>query len=255
MITIGTVKVRGNRKRANGSRPKGPEELRKLYRIMWTAWTVVRLKHRERRELSGIGRDVFEDLLDYILGERCWERNAAGKAISWDGLMTYELQIRKEAAKFVNRGKGSLTEGIRTCLSDANLRTEYYIEAVAMSGVKRGRSPPSNGQNDDITGDYRGKKGKGGHKGRKGEKGKKQGKGNKGGWAQSDRVGQAQQVLAQARKSQKLKFSLDVGGQQKSICIRYNRCEECSDCRYEHVCLRCGGPHPLIDCTAPPVPK
>ena len=36
-LTIGTVKVRGNRKRTTGSKPKSPEELRKLYRVMWTA--------------------------------------------------------------------------------------------------------------------------------------------------------------------------------------------------------------------------
>ena len=50
-------------------------------------------------------------------------------------------QMRKEAAKFVNRGRGSLAEGIRSSIKDANLRTEYYIEAVAMAGVKRARSP------------------------------------------------------------------------------------------------------------------
>ena len=84
MLTIGTVKVRGNKKRTQGPKPKGPEELRKLYRVMWTAWTVVRLKHLEQRALQGIGREVYEELLDYVLGEKCWERSAVGKSVSWD---------------------------------------------------------------------------------------------------------------------------------------------------------------------------
>ena len=85
LLTIGTVKVRGNRRRATGSKPKTLEEFRKLYRIMWTAWTVARFKHPEQRTLKDIGRGVFEELLDYIMGARCWERSAVGKSIFWDG--------------------------------------------------------------------------------------------------------------------------------------------------------------------------
>ena len=139
MLTVGSVKVRGNKRKTTGPRPRNPEELRKIYRVMWSAWTVVRLKHPEQRVLKDIGREVFECLLDYILGERCWERRTAGNSISWDGLLNYEWQIRKEAAKFANRGKGSLAEGLRHCMGDANLRTEYHVEVVAMGGSKRAR--------------------------------------------------------------------------------------------------------------------
>ena len=247
MLTIGTVKVRGNKKRTQGPKPKGPEELRKLHRVMWTAWTVVRLKHLEQRALQGIGREVYEELLDYVLGEKCWERSAVGKSISWDGLLTYELQIRKEAAKHANRGKGSLAEGIRFAMRDANLRTEYYVEAVAMAGVKRTRSPTREApQRDDVDAkppndrkvNGKGKKGKG-------EKGK--GKGGKG----SNRQNRATKMVNEGRHKEKLKYTSDVGGQQRPTCLRYNRLDACADCKFEHICLRCGGSHPLIDCQAP----
>ena len=250
LLTVGTVKVRGSRKRASGPRPKSPEELRKLYRIMWTAWTVVRLKHPEQRALQGIGREPFEELLDYVLGERCWERSAVGKAISWEGLLTYETQMRKEAAKFVNRGRGNLAEGIRSSIKDANLRTEYYIEAVAMAGVKRARSPPADSArrasgDDDQNSAQKQKKKKG--KG-KGTKGKKPG-------AADERGDEARAAVRTARDKEKLKYTVDVGGRQVPVCLRFNRCEKCSDCRFEHVCLRCKGQHPLLDCKMAPTPK
>ena len=241
LLTVGTVKVRGNRKRPTGPKPKTPEELRKVYRVMWTAWTVVRLKHPDQRALQGIGRDVYEELLDYILGERCWERSAAGRSISWDGLLTYETQIRREAAKFVNRGKGSLAEGLRASLKDANLRTEYYIEAVAMAGVKRGRTPRRDGL----------PKNKGRRKGKGRGKGAKSGKADKGG----SRADRARQKVLDAKMKENLKYTVDVVGQLKPVCLRFNRCETCTDCKYEHVCLRCGGSHGLLDCQARPIWK
>ena len=250
LLTIGTVKVRGNRKRINGSKPKSPEELRKSYRVMWTAWTVVRLKHPEQRALQGIGREPFEELLDYILGERCWERSAVGKSISWEGLLAYEIQMRREAAKFVNRGRGSLAEGIRASIKDANLRTECYIEAVAMAGVKRARSPHIDNRRRDAVDDGQGikqkqqrKKGKGkGSKGRKGE-------------SSDDRGDKARAAVRAAKEKEKLKYTTEVGGRQVPICLRYNRCETCADCKFEHICLRCKGQHPLIDCKVAPTPK
>ena len=82
MPTVGSVKVRGNKRKTKGPRPCNPGELRKIYRVMWSAWTVVRLKHPELRVLKDIGREVFECLLDYILGERFWERRTARDSIS-----------------------------------------------------------------------------------------------------------------------------------------------------------------------------
>ena len=256
MLSIGTVKVRGNRKKVTGPRPKQPEELRKLYRVMWTAWAVVRLKHPEQRALKDIGREVFETLLDYLLGDRCWERRTMGKSISWEGLLSYELRIRMEAAKFCNRGKGSLAEGLRHCMDDANLRTEYYVEVVAMGGVKRTRSPSAQEWPEDHDAPPRGKgKGKGKNKYVKG-KGKKSGdKGGKNGDKGDDRGSKARQAISVARRNEKLKFVVGVGGKQAQVCLRFNKLETCRDCRFEHVCLRCGGAHPLIDCTEAPTWK
>ena len=244
LLTIGTVKVRGNRRRATGSKPKTPEELRKLYRIMWTAWTVVRLKHPEQRALQSIGREVFEELLDYILGERCWERNAAGKSISWDGLLTYEAQIRMEAARFVNRGKGSLAEGIRASWKDANLRTECYVEAVAMSGEKRARSPQVD--------DRRRETAEVSPPAKRKQKGKGKGKGKP---EADDRGDRARAAVKFAKEKEKLKCTADVGGKQVLVCLRFSRCEPCVDCKFEHVCHCCRGAHPLIDCKQKSVSK
>ena len=252
LLTIGTVKVRGNRRRSFGAKPKSPEELRKLYRIMWAAWTVVRLKHPEQRMLQGIGRDVFEELLDYVLGERCWERSTVGRNISWDSLLVYETQIRREAAKFVNRGKGTLAEGIRASMKDANLRTEYYVEAVAMSGVKRTRSPQGDGKRRELSDSSPPPKRK-----HKSGKGKGRGKGAKGRKTDTpdDRGDKARSLLKIAKEKERLKYTAMVGGKQVPICLRFNRCETCIDCKFVHMCIRCGGSHQLIDCKAPPVAK
>ena len=149
--------------------------------------------------------------------------------------------MRKEAAKFVNRGRGSLAEGIRSSIRDANLRTEYYIEAVAMAGVKRARSPHVDSKRRETAEDSPGPKRK--HKQTK--KGK--GKGSKGrkGETADERGDKAHATLRAAKDKEKLKFTADVGGKQVPICLRFNRCEACADCKFEHVCLRCRGAAPF----------
>ena len=68
-----------------------------------------------------------------------------------------------------------MAEGLRAAIVDANLRTECYVEAVAMARVKWARSPPRDDANAWPTYEKKGKgkdrdriKGKG-----KGGKGKK----------------------------------------------------------------------------------
>ena len=68
MLATGSVSVRGSKHRASGPKPRKLEELRKDYKIMWRVWIVVRVKHPEGRGIKDIGRGVYEELIDYILG-------------------------------------------------------------------------------------------------------------------------------------------------------------------------------------------
>ena len=120
-----------------------------------------------------------------------------------------------------------------------------------MAGVKRTRSPQGEGQRREIADDSPPPKRK--HKQTK----KGTGKGSKGRKTETadDRGDKARAAVRMAKDKEKLKFTADVGGKQVPICLRFNRCEACTDCKFEHVCLRCRGQHPLIDCKMAPVLK
>ena len=115
-----------------------------------------------------------------------------------------------------------------------------------MAGVKRARSPHVDGKRRETAEDSPGPK-------RKQKKGK--GKGSKGrkGEMSDERGDKARAALRVAKDKEKLKFTADVGGKQVPICLRFNRCEKCTDCKFEHVWFRCRGQHPLIDCKMAPI--
>jgi hypothetical protein len=260
VITVGTVRVRGSSKKQTTPAPRNTDELRKVYRVLWTAWTVVRLKHPDRVELKGIGREPFEEVLDYLLGPRCWDKlTVSGTRIPWTALMEYEHQIRKHAARYVNRGKGTLVDGLRDAVRDAELRNEYFVEPLAMSKNRRSRSPrrePPPRENKP----QKGPKGKGGKAKGKGYDGVEHGKGDRAAGSSSDALS-AEQISARAavnkaKKLEKLKWYIEAGGTRKSVCIRFNRLDRCDDkCRFLHVCLRCGGNHTIGNCPVAPVLK
>jgi hypothetical protein len=258
------VRVRGSGKKQTSPAPRNTDELRKAYRVLWTAWTVVRLKHPDRAELKGIGREPFEEVLDYLLGPRCWDKMTVnGTRIPWAALMEYEHQIRKHAARFVNRGKGTLVDGLRDAVRDAELRNEYYVEPLAMSKHRRSRSPRREVPQRENK-PQKGSKGKGGKATGKGFDGGEYGKGERATIPNNDAFS-AEQIAARssvnkAKKLEKLKWHIEAGGTRKSVCVcvcvRFNRLDRCDDrCRYLHVCLRCGGSHIIANCPAAPVLK
>ncbi len=289
-LTIGTVKVRGSSKKLTVPAPRNTDELRKTYRLLWTAWTVVRMKHPDRPELKDIGRPAWEEVLDYLLGHRCWEKvTPSGTRISWSDLMVYEFHIRKFAAQHVNRGRGTMVEGLRAAIKDAELRNEYFVEQLATTRSRRSRSPrrPTGGTGGNGGGGGNGGNGgngrgggkggtaggPGGNDGRPGSSGdgNNKGKGKKGGKRSGGRGGggnagegdeaesedqRARNATNVARKREKLKFVVEAGGRKQTVCIKYNRMEDCgANCRYAHVCLRCGASHRLYTCPVAPVMK
>ncbi len=288
-LMIGTVKVRGTSKKFTVPAPRNTDELRKTYRLLWTAWTVVRMKHPDRPELRDLGRATWEEVLDYLLGHRCWEKvTPSGTRISWTDLLAYEYQIRKYAAQYVNRGRGTMVEGLRAAVKDSELRNEYFVEQLATTRSRRSRTPRrpgsggngGGGGNGGSGGGNRGGGGKGGtawghggndgrpgssndgnnrNKGKKGGK-KGGGRGSNGGAGEGDEAETAEQqaraATNNARKREKLKFVVEAGGKKQTVCIKYNRMEDCgANCRYAHVCLRCGASHRLYVCPVAPVMK
>ncbi len=265
-ITIGTVKVRGAGRRPTAPLPKTPEDLRKTYRVMWNAWSVVRLKHPDRPELKGLGREAFEVILDYLLGPKCWEKvSGTGNRISWSDLLAYEHRIRRHAVHYVNRGKGTLVDGLQDALKDIELRNECFVEPMAMSARRRSRSPrrdPPKNPQEQKGGQNRSNKGA---KGRAKGVGAGNDNGGKGGGDRASGSGQpeltqdqlaARTAVNKAKKAERLKWSVEAGGSRKTVCVRYNRRDHCDDrCRFAHVCLRCGGNHIIKDCPVAPTFK
>ena len=66
----------------------------------------------------------------------------------------------------------------------------------------------------------------------------------------------ANQESCDMRLKEKLQYSVNQGGKNIPKCIHFNKgARKEASCRYEHVCLRCGGGHPATECDQPPVMK
>ena len=237
--------------------PMNAEELRARYRVMWVHWEVTRMRFPERDSLKGMGREVLEKVLDYILGKQVASyKTSKNVRLGWPEVLEYELEIRKLACKRVNQGKDTMANALLYAIKDNELRTHSFVTPLAVSG-HRGRSrTPRRDTRRDNTNEREGGKGKGGAKG----KGKGKGKGGSKASGSADRDDNADngwgKIVNQMRKNEKVEFSIKKGVKWLPKCIRYNKgiCREPA-CRFEHVCLRCGGAHPVPECGEPAVRK
>ncbi len=230
--------------------PKDTEQFRARMKTMSMCWELVRMRYPERKSLQGLTHQTFTELVEYILGEMVWQfRGPGDQQLSWVEVLQYEHEIRKRAMRWVRQQKYTVKEAISAAIKDNELRTTYFVTQLACSRPrKRERSPnheprqqTQNQQKNNQT------KGKGGQsKGGKGKgKGSKQDSGSSSSNAEADAY-----AVNQAKKKEKL---LSAAANGKYICIKFNK-GTCSgvNCRYEHVCLRCGDyGHKLSQCNKP----
>ncbi len=249
-----TVKL--SRTRARVPPPKDAEELRARYKIMSAHWEMMKLKHPGRAVFKHLDGKVWADVLDYLLGPTVAKyRSSKGVGLAWEDLLKYEFEIRKKAMRLVTNSGYTIADAIKKATKDDELRSLHFTLQLVTSGRSaRSRSPRRSPRRERGRDNAPKGKSKGG--GKQDSKGKgggkdKGGKG-KGGGSESNNPA-AFATYLEAKKNEKLTWR--HGG--KNVCVRYNRgdCWYPHSCREPHVCLRCGGSHPIHSCPNPKIPK
>ena len=207
--------------------PGNSEALRKRLKLMGVGLMWLGLKHTNRPQLQGITPQDIEDYLSYLLGEHVWQlagRSAEGSTValpSWNQLLTYEYAIRKKTYHDMLNGC-TFKQALKDSYRDPVTKERFFTTPLAMASSNR-RPLAFNDGAQQLQGNHA--KGKG--KGVKQSKGKGKGKGKKG-------------------KGQKLQKG------KHNYCYAFNNSwERCRNkgCTFDHLCLKCGGKHPVYQCT------
>ena len=264
----GTLKLQ-KASRGEATPPRNSEELRQRIKVMGIAWEFIRLRFPTKPFLNGLDAYTWSDHVEWLLGDEVYNmtvKDHLGEIVfrpAWHTLLTFELESRKAAFKLVNLKGSTLKKALEDTRKDPGLLQRHFITPTAMaagadaaraaSGSGSSSSRPAAVQQQQLAlmpfsggrpaegfdagssallpfggpfGGSRPAKGKG----RKG-KGKGKSKTKPDGWKLT-------------------KNPMTPDGRQK--CFRYNK-ETCpGDCGRVHVCLVCGGPHPLTKCPQKP---
>ena len=222
--------------------PSNPEALRRRIKLMGTLMMWLGIRHSNRPTLQNLNPQDFEDFLGYLLGEHVWlltGKAADGSTVatpSWSQLLVYEAAIRRRAFSRMMTDNLTFKEALKESYKDPVTKERYFTTPLALAATNK--RPLAFNDNDLALGDrsWKARKARGG----KGEKGKG-GKGSKG-----DKGGGKGAKAGKGGKGGKGK------GKGHNLCYAYNNSwERCrtKNCPFDHRCLKCGGKHPVYQCT------
>ena len=146
--TDGNVKIK--RSGTEGTLPKDPEELRVKFKIYGALFLMLKTKHANRSVLQDVTRGTWEDFVEYLLSEKVYrlELRAQGRryGCSWPLLLSYELQMRKDAFEKVNLEGLGVDAAVRKAMKDPEIRQMYFASQLS-AGERReiggaGGGPP-----------------------------------------------------------------------------------------------------------------
>ena len=222
--------------------PTNPEQLRRRIKLMGVGLMMLGMRHSNRPGLQGISPQDMEDFLSYLLGEFVWQltgKASDGSTVmtpAWSQLLIYEFSIRKRAYHIMQtegkRWKDALVESWK----DPTTKERFFTTPVAMSATLK--RPLSFTDGDGGQGRWK-------QKGSKGNQGKGGGKGSKGG----GKISEGKYGSGKGGKGGK---GSGKGKDRPDYCFAYNNSwERCNrkNCNFKHICLRCGGKHPVYQCT------
>ena len=262
MRSDGTLQLK--RGRVESVPPETPEDLRRKFRIMAAAWEYVRLKHSSKAYLEGLGPEIWQEYVEWLLGEEVYQngaRNEKDEVIyrpSWATLLTYDFQVRRKALRDVNAGRiASIAEALRKARGDEVTRSKYFLTPVslaagaavareAMRGRQRSRTPrreahrPLDGLERSQTEAPRDAQ-----PSKEGPPPPPPGRGAKGG---GKKGGRGRDGAAKGWRAGGSRTTPD--GRFK--CFRYQRGKCDGKCGMVHSCYVCNGPHPMKECTRRP---
>jgi hypothetical protein len=208
--------------------PRNPEEFRARIRVLGHCWLIAAIKFPNKAWLRTATPQLFQEYVDFLLGEHVWNshsKDAAGNVVAsplWSTFLSYEIEIRKLAAKLINEGLDIAT-AFRRAMNEPVTFARFFTTPTVRDSVSQ--------QADFARGSRERSRSPRGGQGHSSGKGKS--KGNKGGKSKS--------------KKGDLHAKTPDG---RSICYKYNNASErCrGQCPYVHVCRRCFGAHPMHMC-------
>ena len=228
----GVIKIRRGYK--EGIKPATPEQLRQRIKLLGHTFIFAKIKYPHKAALRDLEPLHFTKLADYLLGEHIMgleAKDAKGEVVSkptFELVLSYEHQIRRNAVKLMNRGK-AMDEALGESMTDLIVKERYFLTPnsasalVAREELPRGwsRSPHRPWQ-PPWERPWDAPKGKGKGKSKKGKAGDKGYQGSL-----HHRTPDGRQICyAWNSASQRCRFS----------------------CGRVHVCQKCLGKHPLHAC-------
>ena len=248
-VTDGALRI-ARPARAIARVPATTEEFRTRLNLMATCYQMVLLRSPEHPLLEGVAAPLWEEYVQRILSKDVmgWVvRNIDGSTMfttPWSAVLAYEHEVRKEACRRANSKQKGFGHELRAAMNDPllyNMKFVLPLSASAAAGVRgpvpqigdaSGESGRKRQRGDKKTQLHDVAKGKG-KKDQKGKHNKGKGKGKQG-----KGKGHAQLAIEDARPG------------NRATCNPFNSRKGCkySNCRFAHVCSKCGGTHPAYKC-------
>ena len=208
------------------SLPTDSESLRTRVKMLGITFQLAAYKHRTRLWLQGVSPNLWLQHLEYVLGDEVarMKQTVMDVVVSppWNVVLSYEFQIRKEACRLVMYESFTLEEAMTRAQSSSILKERHFSTPTGISLLVRRLPQKRSFEETRTSGKGKGKGGEKGSGGGQGKGAKGQGKGQKGHTQTPD---------------------------GRLICFRYQT-KKCSSkkCSFVHVCQRCLGSHPSMDC-------
>ena len=206
--------------------PNTPEELRKRIVLLGTAWQFVAFQHTHREYLKELSPQIFQEYLDYLLGEFVWglrAKDGRGNTFGappWNLVISYEHAIRVKAVTLVKKGH-TFKDALRMAWEDAVTKERHFTTPLGMQGAGQGKRRHDDDERDQPNHQP--------NKQPKTDKNKGKGKGKDNGKGKRTDKGKG--------KGDRCKFKND---KDEQICYAFNN-EGCTkkDCKYKHQCGIC----------------
>ena len=127
-----------------GVKPSTPEQLRQRLKLVGHTMLFAQLKYPHKAALRGLEPLHWSKLAGYLLGEHIMgleSKDARGEVVakpSFELVLSYEHQIRRNMVKLMNQGE-SMVEALKTTMTDMIVKERYFLTPNVASALIQAR--------------------------------------------------------------------------------------------------------------------
>jgi len=224
--------------------PTSSEELRARVKVLGVTFELAKYQHSSRLWLATSSPQVWQDHLDYVLGDRIGaflvKLGDQTVRAPWSIVLSYELQVRKTSCRFIMFQGMDLAASMLAARQCLETKEQFFSTPTSLS-VSMARQqpakrlwtetpPPGLALND--TNNYKKRQDK--------RRGKGKGKGKDTGKDTGKTPGKRAAAFPNTKTPD-----------GRNICFNFqsNNCQV-AGCRFVHVCAKCFASHAMVNCTA-----